>query len=90
MPICVIIKSLLCEKNQSVSYLKNVFRVKISDWLRRSNEEPGIFLGSGSYLVASELDSKEFMYLLEFERLERDGKLKIYRTRNFFGQTIKL
>jgi hypothetical protein len=59
--------------------------------LRRANEEPGIFFGSEFFLVASELGSEELSCLLEFERLEKDGKLKFYRelpsfisgTRNF-------
>jgi hypothetical protein len=63
----------------------------LAHWLRRANEEPGIFLGSGSFLVASELGSEELSCLLEFERFEKDGKLKFCRelpsvisgTRNF-------
>jgi hypothetical protein len=45
--------------------------------LRRANEEPGSFLRSGSFLEASELSSIDLSCLLEFERLERDGKLKL-------------
>jgi hypothetical protein len=44
--------------------------------LRMSNEALGIFLGSGSFLVASEWGFKETLWSLGSERLERDGKLK--------------
>jgi hypothetical protein len=47
--------------------------------LSRSKEALEIFLGSGSFLVASEFGFKETLWSLGSERLERDGKLKFDR-----------
>ncbi len=61
--------------------LFKVLPVKIWSWnlahrLRRSKEALGFFLGSGSFLVASEWGFKETLWSLGSERLTWEGKLK--------------
>jgi hypothetical protein len=58
-------------------------------YLGRLNQEPGIFLGSGSFLVAWKWVSKELSCLLGSERLERLTKLKLCRELSSFISRIR-
>ncbi len=67
-----------------VQRLVKVLPVEIWSWnsahtLRRPNEALGIFFGSGSFLMATQGGSKETLWSVGSERLERDGKLKFCR-----------
>jgi hypothetical protein len=53
--------------------------------LRMSNEALGIFLGSGSFLVASEWGFKETLWSLGSGLPERDGKLKFCKQLSWFN-----
>jgi hypothetical protein len=53
--------------------------LKFGTEVKEAKEALGIFLGSGSFLVASELGFKETLWSLGSERVERDGKLKFCR-----------
>ncbi len=69
--------------------LVKVLPVEIWSWnsahtLRRPNEALGIFFGTGSFLVASQGGSKETLWSVGSERLERDGKLKFCRELHWF------
>ncbi len=69
--------------------LVKVLPVEIWSWnsahrLRMSNVALGIFFRSGSFLVASQWGSKETLWSVGSEQLERDGKLKFYRELHWF------
>ncbi len=69
--------------------LVKVLPVEIGSWnlahrLRRPKEALGKFFGSGSFLVTSQWGSKETLWSLGSERLERDGTLKLCRELPWF------
>jgi hypothetical protein len=73
-----------------VASLFKVLPVEIWSWnlahrFRTLNEALGIFLGSGSFLVASVWGSKGTLWPLSSERLGRDGKLKFCRQLPWFN-----